>query len=89
MTIIQTTDGQTLNGLIVAEINKTLYLQTQNELKTILLDDIEAKKTSTLSPMPDGMLDNLSEDQIADLMNYLMQPSQVPLNVSLCWPLVG
>ncbi|MDB4766297.1 c-type cytochrome [bacterium] len=79
MTIIQTVDGQTLNGLVAAKNDKTLSLQTQNELKTILLDDIEGIKQSTMSPMPDGMLDKLSEDQIADLFNYLMQPAQVDL----------
>ena len=80
MTIIQTVDGQTFNGLVATKNEKTISLQTQNELKTILLDDIEAIKKSTMSPMPDGMLDNLSEDQIADLFNYLMQPSQVELS---------
>ena len=28
--------------------------------------------------MPDGLLDNLSPDQIRDLIAYLMQPAQVP-----------
>ncbi len=79
MTIVQTTDGQTLNGLVAAKNEKTLALQTQNELKIILLDDIEEIKTSSMSPMPDGLLDNLSEDQIANLISYLMQPSQVQL----------
>ena len=79
MTIVQTVDGQTFNGLVAMKNDKTLSLQTQNELKTILLDDIEAIKRSTMSPMPEGMLDNLSKDQIADLFNYLMQPSQVRL----------
>jgi len=79
MTIVVTTDGQTLNGLVAAKTDKTLSLQTQNELKTILLEDVEQTKRSTMSPMPDGMLDNLSEDQIANLINYLMQPSQVKL----------
>lgn len=79
MTIVQTTDGQTLNGLVAAKNDKTLSLQTQNELKTILLDDIEETKRSTMSPMPDGMLDNLSENQIANLISYLMQPAQVRL----------
>lgn len=79
MTIVLTADGQTLNGLVAAKNDKTMSLQTQSELKTILIDDIEAIKKSTMSPMPDGMLDNLSEDQIANLFSYLMQPSQVPL----------
>ena len=79
MTIIQTVGGQTFNGLVATKNEKTLSLQTPNELKTILLDDIEAIKRSTMSPMPDGMLDNLTEDETADLFNYLMQPAQVEM----------
>lgn len=79
MTIVQTTDGQTFNGLVVARNDKTLSLQTQNELKTVLLDEVESTKRSTMSPMPDGLLDNLSEDQIVNLIGYLMQPAQVRL----------
>ena len=79
MTIVVTGDGQTFNGLVTAKTEKTLTLQTQNELKTILLDDIEATKRSTLSPMPDGLLDNLSDAQVANLISYLMQPAQVPM----------
>ena len=79
MTIVVTTDGQTFNGLVGAKTDKTLTLQTQNELKTILLEDIDAIKRSALSPMPDGLLDSLSEAQVANLISYLMQPAQVPL----------
>ena len=79
MTILTTADGQTLNGLVTNRTEKTLTLQTQHDLKTILIDDIDDSRLSRLSPMPDGMLDNLSEQQVVDLIGYLMQPSQVPL----------
>lgn len=79
MTIVRTTDGQVFNGLVAAKTEKTITLQTQTELKTIALDDIEETKKTTMSPMPDGILDNLTQTQVRDLIAYLMQPSQVAL----------
>jgi putative heme-binding domain-containing protein len=79
MTTILTADGRMLNGLVAAKTAKTLTLQTQTDLKTIDLDDIEELERTPQSPMPDGLLDNLSEDQIRDLIAYLMQPAQVAL----------
>lgn len=79
MTIVATSDGQVFNGLVVAKTEDSLRLQTQSDLKVILMDDVEAIKRSALSPMPDGILDNLTDAQIADLFSYLKQPAQVPL----------
>lgn len=77
MTIVVMDSGQVFNGLVTAKNNRTLTLQTQNELKTIALADIEETIQTTKSPMPDGLLDNLTADQIRDLIWYLMQPTQV------------
>ncbi len=79
MTIVETTDGRVLNGLVTSSNDKTLTLQTQTELVTIPQESVEATRVTTLSPMPDGLLDNLSEQQIRDLVAYLRQPAQVPL----------
>ena len=79
MTILLMEDGRVLNGLVVSKNEKTLRLQTQTELKTIELIDIEVMKQTTKSPMPDGLLDQMQDNQIQDLIAYLMQPTQVPL----------
>jgi putative membrane-bound dehydrogenase-like protein len=79
MTVVQLDDGRVLNGLVVSKNDKTLTLQTQTDRQTVELDAVEAWKTTNQSPMPDGLLDNLSPDQIRDFLFYLMQPSQVPL----------
>lgn len=79
MTIIITADGRTLNGLIVSQDDKIMVLQTQTEQLAIALEDVEQTQATTLSPMPDGLLANLSPEQIRDLFAYLMHPSQVPL----------
>ena len=79
MTVVVTVDGRVLNGLVTAETEKTLTLQTQTDRKTIDRDEIEEVRSTSQSPMPEGILDNLSGNQIHDLIAYLMNPIQVPL----------
>ena len=79
MSVVALRDGRVLNGLVVSRNDKIMTLQTQTDLLTISADEIEEVHTTSLSPMPDGLLDNLSEQAIRDLYAYLMQPGQVPL----------
>jgi len=79
MSVIATQDGRVLNGLVLSETDNALTLQTQTDKITIKTDDIEQIKKTAKSPMPDGLLDNLSPAQIRDLIAYLMQPAQVEL----------
>ena len=57
----------------------TLGLQTTNELVTLAKDEIEVRKATTQSMMPEGMLTPLTDDELRDLMAYLASPEQVPL----------
>ena len=79
MSLLRLVDGRVLSGLIVSEDDETLRLQTQTELMTVAVDDIEARKLTDLSPMPEGLLDRLSEQELRDLFGYLRSPAQVPL----------
>jgi putative membrane-bound dehydrogenase-like protein len=79
MEVIQTVDGRTLTGLVVNETNAAVTLQTVNERIAIPTSEIEARKTSPVSMMPDGLLQNLTTDQIRQLLAYLMGPDQAPL----------
>ena len=78
MQIVVLKDGRTLNGLVVTQDSRSLQLQTATDRLTILKDDIEEVQATSLSPMPEGLLANLSASQIADLFAYLMHPQQVP-----------
>ena len=73
------TDGRVLSGLVTARDDKTLTLVTPTETRTISRSDIEELTVTSQSPMPEGMLDALSAEEIRDLIGYLMQPAQVPL----------
>jgi len=77
MSIVATTDGRVLNGVVSDRTDKTLQLQTPTERLTLPLDEIEEIKDTNLSLMPEGQLDVLSPDDVRDLVGYLMSPSQV------------
>lgn len=79
MAIVTTRGGQTFSGLIVANEEKKLTLQTQTDLKTIAAEEVESIEHTTLSPMPDRLLDNLTDKEIIDLFAYLMHPNQIEL----------
>jgi putative heme-binding domain-containing protein len=77
MSIIEMRGGQVFNGLVVATADKSLTVQTQTDLLTLARGDVANVTTTSLSPMPDGLLDNLTDPEIRDLFAYLMSPSQV------------
>jgi putative heme-binding domain-containing protein len=79
VTVIATRDGRILNGIIRREDEHALSLQTPNELITLSKEDVEKRKPSSLSLMPEGILDKLRDDEIRDLVGYLASPTQVPL----------
>jgi putative heme-binding domain-containing protein len=78
-TVVTTVNGRTLTGLVKAETDKTLTLQTQNEVVVLPKADIEERQRSTLSMMPEGLLAPLSDIEVRDLIAYLASPEQVPL----------
>jgi putative membrane-bound dehydrogenase-like protein len=79
MSLIQLADGRLLSGLILTRTPQTVELQTQTDRLTLPVEDIEEIRLTTLSPMPDGLLDDLSDQQLRDLFAYLRHPTQVPL----------
>lgn len=72
-------DGRVINGVITATSERTLTLQTAQEAVTLDRNSIESMQQSNTSLMPDGLLQNLTAEQIRDLVGYLMSSSQVPL----------
>lgn len=71
--------GRVLSGVVSEQNERTLTLQTAQEPVTIDRKQIEEIKQTTQSVMPDGLLQNLSADQIRDLIGYLMSTEQVAL----------
>jgi putative membrane-bound dehydrogenase-like protein len=72
-------DGRVINGVMTATTERTLTLQTAQEPVTLDREEIESIKQSKTSLMPDGLLQNLSNEQVRNLIGYLMSTDQVPL----------
>jgi putative heme-binding domain-containing protein len=78
MSVVDLKDDRVLNGLISAQTERTITLQTMTEIVTLERAEIAMIRESVLSLMPEGLLEGLTETQVRDLMAYLMHPSQVP-----------
>jgi putative membrane-bound dehydrogenase-like protein len=70
-TLIETTEGKTYQGLVIYEAVDGLILQTATATVRVAGDQIASRGTSALSLMPAGLLDNLTDRDIADLFAYL------------------
>lgn len=77
--VVATSDGRVLTGLIKSEDKDALSLQTANELLVIPLGDVEERRPSELSMMPDDLLTPLSEFEVRSLVAYLASPSQAAI----------
>ena len=79
MTVVATTDGRTLTGLLRDPTPKTITLRNQDGSVVLPRTEVERVETSPLSFMPEGQLEALPPDEVRDLVAYLMGPSQAPL----------
>jgi putative heme-binding domain-containing protein len=70
--LVATADGQVYQGMVVYEAVDGLILQT-GATTTVRLggDQIESRRDAPGSLMPTGLLDRLSDRDIADLYAYL------------------
>jgi len=70
-TKILTKDGATISGLAVPQGDIITVLQSDGTKVVLKLSDVDARVASTVSPMPEKLLDDLSKQEIADLFAYL------------------
>jgi len=76
-TMIRTKSDRVVTGLIKAEDNNAVTLQTENDILIIPKGEIDARKLSEISMMPEGLLANMSKDDARNLIAYLQQLTQV------------
>jgi len=79
MQLIETTDGQSLQGLIIASNEDAITVKTLNDSIVVPRDEILEQRQLPISMMPEGILQPLAEQQVRDLIAYLMHPGQVAL----------
>jgi putative heme-binding domain-containing protein len=73
-----TTDGRLLNGVVPEETTRTVTLQTPTERIVLDRADIEEIKPTSVSMMPEGLLDALTAEERRDLIAYLSAPGPLP-----------
>jgi putative heme-binding domain-containing protein len=76
-TTIKTNSERIVTGIIKAEDNNSVTLQTENDILIIPKGEIAARKLSEISMMPEGLLSNMSKEEARHLLAYLQQLTQV------------
>ena len=82
MTLLLTDDGRVLSGLVTSENEHVVTIQALTELQTIEKEIVVDRRQTDRSPMPDGLLDKMSDVQVRDLIGYLRYPHQVALPIT-------
>lgn len=71
-----TKNGQTLVGMVAPSgAGKLVVLQANGEKLELGEDEIESNTRSKVSAMPEGLLNSLTLEEVADLFAYLARPS--------------
>ncbi|MBV8879157.1 MAG: DUF1080 domain-containing protein, partial [Planctomycetaceae bacterium] len=76
-TTIRTKSERIVTGLIKSEDNNAITLQTENDVLIIPKGEIDARKLSEISMMPEGLLSNMTMDEARHLIAYLQSLTQV------------
>jgi putative heme-binding domain-containing protein len=69
---VETDDGQTITGLLVRETETTLTLRDANGKDYTLPAKGTSRRKSLQSIMPEGLVATLTEDELVDLVEYLL-----------------
>jgi putative heme-binding domain-containing protein len=80
LTLVVTKAGRTVTGIVKEEGDKTLAIQTANELVRLPKGDVEERTQLPQSMMPEGLLNDRSDAEVRDLLAYLAGGGQVPLS---------
>ncbi len=73
-TVYQRNDGDVIVGRVIREDGKAVYVQTdplQADVQRLPKERITATKDSLVSPMPEGLLNVLTKEEILDLLGWL------------------
>jgi putative heme-binding domain-containing protein len=79
MVVVTLKDGRVLNGIISAKTDRTITVKMIGMETTVDRSDITKQEQLPISMMPEGLLTALSDEQISNLVSYLVSNNQVPL----------
>jgi putative heme-binding domain-containing protein len=76
---VDTKDDRVITGIVKQQDERSLTLQTANEVVTLPRSEVARLQQAQLSMMPEGLLTPLTDQEVRDLIFYLRSPGQVPL----------
>ncbi len=80
MVMVTTRDGRTYAGNIASENERTLTLRVVGQDSVLInKSNIQSREVSELSMMPEGIFANLTDQEVLNLVAYLMTTRQVDL----------
>ncbi|WP_461785727.1 PVC-type heme-binding CxxCH protein [Prosthecobacter sp.] len=79
VSVFQLQDGRTISGVIPEQTERTLTIQTPAERLVIERTQIVKQNQLTQSLMPEGLLTALGEENVINLIAYLMGEGQVEM----------
>ena len=77
-TIIETKDGQLINGLIARETAQAIQVRTADAIdRPIVIEkaQVKEKRESKISLMPENLLDEFNQLEIQDLLAFVLGPA--------------
>lgn len=80
MEIVLTDEGRVYSGIMAAENERQLHLRVAGQTEPIVIakSSIESRDVAPVSMMPEGLLRNLKDSEVVDLIAYLKSLQQVP-----------
>ena len=78
-TVLTLQDGRVITGIVRGETPVALTVVTANETLTVPLKDIDTRKVSDVSMMPEDQLKPMSDMEVRALIAYLRNPTQTPI----------
>ncbi len=76
--VVATVDGRVLTGIVRGEDKDAITLATTTETLVVPKTEVEERRTSEASMMPEGLWDNLSDHEVRSIIAYLASRTQVP-----------
>jgi len=76
---VELKDERVITGIIRQQDDKSLSVVTANESLVIPRNEVKSVQQGEISMMPEGLLAQLTDQEVRDLVYYLSRPGQVPL----------
>lgn len=77
--VFLTIDGMTHSGFVTGETEQQITIRNSDGNEIIIpIDDIEGRRTLEKSPMPDGLIKDLPDEELQSLLDYLKSMASDP-----------